>query len=466
MANIFDYKSKAAYESATDRPTFQSSMSYDGDETHVDGVNVLLPFRECNCEEGDMIVYDTLELKRKVLKWRTYNAGTFDTSRYIISTGHYSFPMGRKAILTANRNACTSSKRWAEKCYFRLTNFDLTAAGSLTFKTYYSWAAHTGNVVSWDAGATLTDIAAKFNALGLNASYFKAAVLADGTGIGVWVNYPTTSKVDSILSITEQTGAVEREYMQLINGVEYVPQYCNTNEIIPGRLGGLNVMRRNGLYTSWAGCYYERFYNYYSVSGSAKFEGETSSSVMTKAMFESLAEATDETQKALYDKYNGDYPTYLRSRMVAVDAARGVMAKSYDNFVEQTRLLAEVMTVDYDRNPIPAFPAAYEAYHYGVTSGFDTGFEAGQWGLPSAYAMVRLINLVGLNSSKKTEFNKAIDKFNSAGNFYGQGYYFWTSAESSASISFSYYGYNGFLNIYNRIDAFSVRPLLALEFDS
>ena len=464
MANIFDYKSKAAYESATDRPTFQSSMSYDGDETHVDGVNVLLPFRECNCEEGDMIVYDTLELKRKVLKWRSYNAGTFDTSRYIISTGHYSFPMGHKAILTANRTP--GSFMWAAKCYFRLTGFDLTAAGSLTFKTYYSWKAYTGNVVSWDAGATLTDIAAKFNGLGLSASYFKAAVLADGTGIGVWVSYPTTSNVDSILSITEQTGAVEREYMQLINGVEYVPQYCNTNKIIPGRLGGLSVTRRNGLYTSWAGCYYERFYNCYSVEGSAKFEGETSSSVMTKAMFESLAEATDETQKAFYDKYNGDYPTYLRSRMVAIDSGRGVMAESYDNFVEQTRLLAEVMTVDYDRNPIPAFPAAYQAHHYGVTSGFDTGFEVGQWGLPSTYAMVRLINLVGLNSSKKTEFNKAIDKFNSAGNFYGQGYYFWTSAEGSAYGSFDYAGYSGLLDNNYRSSTCSVRPLLALEFDS
>ena len=464
MANIFDYKSKAAYESATDRPTFQSSMSYDGDETHVDGVNVLLPFRECNCEEGDMIVFDTLELKRKVLKWRSYNAGTFDTSRYIISTGHYSFPMGRKAILTANKTP--GSFMWAAKCYFRLTNFDLTAAGSLTFKTYYRWAAHTGNVVSWDADASLADIAAKFNGLGLSASYFKAAVLADGTGIGVWVNYPDTSNVDSILSITEQTGAVEREYMQLINGVEYVPQCCNTNKIIPGRLGGLSVTRRNGLYTSLAGCYYERFYNCYSVEGSAKFESETSSSVMKKAMFESLAEATDETQKAFYDKYNGDYPTYLRSRMVAIDSGRGVMAESYDNFVEQTRLLAEVMTVDYDRNPIPAFPAAYQAHHYGVTSGFDTGFEAGQWGLPSAYAMVRLINLVGLNSSKKTEFNKAIDKFNSAGNFYGQGYYFWTSAESSANYSFRYSGYNGLLSVSIRHYTCSVRPLLALEFDS
>ena len=468
MANIFNYKSKADYESATDRPTFQSSMSYDGDEAHVDGVNVLLPFRESNCEVGDMIVYDSLDGKRKVLKWKSYNAGTFDTSRYILSTGHYTFSIGGKAVLVANRNACAASKMWAEKCYFRLTGFDLTAAGSLTFKTYYSWKAYTGNVVSWDAGATLADIAVKFNGLGLGASYFKAAVLADGTGIGVWVNYPTTSDVDDILSITEQTGAVEREYMQTINGADFVPQYCNTNEIIPGRIGGMYVMRRNGLITSYAGAHFERFYGYYSASGAAAFKDESSSEIMSKATFDSLAEATDETQKAFYDKYNGNYSAYIQSRMVALDAARGVTAATYDNFIEQTRLLAEVMTFDYDRNPIPAFPAAYEAFHYGVASGFETGFEPNRWGLPGAYAMVRLMGLVGLgmSGSKKTDLNKAIDKFNSAGNIYGYAQYYWTSAEDSAAYSFGYYGTYGSLDYVSRVNAYSVRPLLALEFDS
>ena len=79
--------------------------------------------------------------------------------------------------------------------------------------------------------------------------------------------------------------------------------------------------------------------------------------------------------------------------------------------------------------------------------------------------MVKLIELVGLIANIKTDFNRAIDKFNAAGNFYGSGYYFWTCAEFSAGGSFGYYGYNGILFNYGKNDTCSVRPVLALEWD-
>lgn len=462
MANIFNYKSKADYLSATDRPTFQSSMSFDGSEVHVDGANVLLPFKQGNCAVGDKIVYDSVESCLKVLKWRTYNADTFDWSRYVNSTGIFGFDLCGKPVIIAEKSP--GSFAWAEKCHFRLTGFDLTAAGSITFKTYYSWAAHTGNVVSWDAGVTLTSLAAKFNALGLNASYFKVAVLADGTGIGICVDYPTTPDVDAIFSITEQTGAVEREYMQLIDGKQYVPQYVDTSTIIPGRLGPRSVLRKNGLMTSWGGGHPEKFYNYYSVNGSVTFQTEANTTPMRKEMFDSLAEASDAAQKALYDKYGGDYVAYLDGAMVLLDAPRGVMAESYDDFVAQTRLLAEVMTVDYDRKPIPAFPAAYEAFHYGVAAGVQTGFEIGNWGMLSGYGGEKLILCLGLDASHKSELNKALDKFNPSGNFYAGGY-LWFSAEISAYGAYFYYGGDGSFNYDYRYYRLSVRPALALTYD-
>ena len=464
MANIFNYKSKAAYEAATDRPTFQSSLSYDGDEAHVDGVNILLPFRESNCEVGDMVVYDSVEKCHKVLKWQSYNAGTFDSSRYIMSKGLYVGTYGNKAHFCAYENA--GSGKWAESCYFRLTGFNLAAAGSITFKTYYAWVSHADNVASWGAGATLADVAAAINNLGLSASYFKAAVLADATGIGIWVDYPTTANVANIFSITTQTGSVAVEYCNKMGDADVVFQYVDTSTIIDGRIGPKNVIRRNGLSTSYGGAHFERFKQYYAANGSTKFEAETSASVMSQAMFESLASATDETQKALYDKYNGDYAAYIKGRMVAEESGRGVMAASYINYVEQTALLAKVMTQDYDRNVIPAFPAAYKAYHYGVNSAFDAGFDAGKWGLPSAYLMVKTIKQVGLNSSNKTTFNKAFDKFNSSGNIYASGGYYWTSAEYSANYAFRCNGYHGSLNGDYRCYVGSVRPLLALTFDS
>lgn len=464
MANIFNYKSKAAYEAATDRPTFQSSLSYDGDEAHVDGVNILLPFRESNCEVGDMVVYDSVEKCHKVLKWKSYNAGTFDSSRYIMSKGLYVGAYGNKAHFVAQEDAGIGM--WAEVCYFRLTGFDLANAGSLTFKTNYAWAPHEGNVVSWDAGVSLADIETKFNSLGLHASYFKAVVLADATGIGIRVDYPCTGTVSSIFSITAQTGSVAVEYCNKVGDTEVVFQYVDTPNIIPGRANYVpSVVRRNGVVTSFGGMHFDRFCQYYGTNGDASY-GPESSAIMKRSVFEALATSTVAEQKALYDKYNGSYEEYIRGTMVSEECVRGVMSTSYDNYVEQTALLAKCMTTDYDRNSIPAFPAAYKAYHYGVNTSFDTGFEDTKWGLPSTYMLCKIMDLVGLTAENKTSFNKALDKFNSSGNFYGYAPYFWTCAEYSAYGAFIYGGYGGNLDAYGRNCDLSVRPLLALTFDS
>lgn len=462
MANLFNYPSRAGYVADTSRPAQQSSVSFDGSETIVDGKNVILPFTPANCEVGDMVVFDTYENKKKVLKWQTYFAGTFDSARYILSKALYFGQQNGKAILVGIENAVSASLMWAEKCYFRITGLDLANAGSFTFNTYYAWGAHNGNVVSWDGGATLASVVATMNGLGLNASYFKAAVLADGTGIGVWVNYPTND--NAIFSITSQTGDAAVEYMNKYNGNNVVWQYVSTSTIIPGRVAPQNVLRRNGLVTSWGGGHYEKFYDYYKTNGSATFVDESNANPMNKACFDSLAESSVEAQVALYNKYGGDYGAYIKGAMVLCETARNLMGVSYEDAAGQTALLGQVLTKDYDGNTIPAFPAAYAAYHYGVNAGVETGFEAGKWGLPTGYQMQKLMEQVGLNSSAKKALNLAIDKFNPAGKFYGSGYYFWTCAEYSAYSSFNYDGGYGGLNGNNKNVTFSCRGLLALEF--
>ena len=273
MANLFLYKNKAEYNSATDRPAQQSSVSYDGQETIVDGKNVILPFKPANAQMGDMVVFDTIDNCRKILKWKTYHAGTFDSSRYIMGKALYFGAQNGKGIWAGIENAVSASKMWAEKCYFRLTGINVSAAGSFTFKTYYSWASHPDNVVSWDAGATLASIVATINGLGLSASYFKAAVLADGTGIGIWVNYPTTDNVSAIFSITTGGEGINVEYMNKYNGQDVVWQYVSTSTIIPGRTPAKNVLRRNGLSTSWGGGHFAKFVDYYSTNGTADEQG-------------------------------------------------------------------------------------------------------------------------------------------------------------------------------------------------
>lgn len=464
MANIFSYPNKAEYRASNERPNSQSSVSYDGSENLHDGFNIIVPYVPSNCEVGDMVLFDTFDNKHKILKTKTYNAGTFDTSRYIMSRGLYFGAMNGKGLFVAIENAPGGSLMWAEKCYFRLTDFNLANAGSITFNTYYSWAAHNGNVVNWNDGANLDSIVASMNGLGLSASNFKAEALADGTGIGVWVNYPTTDNISAIFSITAQSGNVAVEYMNKYNGNDVVWQYANTGTLIHGRKKAGNVVRRNGLSASWGGCHFARFLEYYGANGSATYVNEANSEPMKRVCFEGLKDSSVAEQVALYNKYNGVYEDYMRGQMVNLNTARGEIGQSYDENDVQTRLLGEVYTQDFNRKTIPAFPSANQALKYGVNAGVSTGFEAGKWGLPTATQMMQIMALVGYNSASKTDFNKAMAKYNDAGNIYGNGQYYWTCAEYSAGSAFSYDGSYGIL--YNRIKygTISCRAVLALDF--
>lgn len=463
MANIFNYKSRAAYDAATNRPAQQSSVSYDGSQSIFDGVNVLVPFYETNANIGDAVVYDTVEKQFKLLKWRTYNAGTFESSRYILGRGLYFGSWDGEGLFAAFEDA--GSFKFSVGSYFRITGFDLTQAGSFTFNSYHGWADHTGIVISWEEGATYADIVASMAASAINKSYFFPAALADGTGIGLAVEYPTISTVSRIFTITAKSGGAENlavQYMNQYDGKDVVWQYVETSTIIAGRAKAASVLRRSGLYTSWGGLT-PRFKEYYGTSGSATYQNEqTSASPMSKAGFEALATSEVAEQKALYDKYNGNYDEYIEGQKVALDTARGTLGM-YTDAKEQTNLLAEIMTLDYDNNVIPAFPGCYAVSHYGVNAGVTTGFEAGNWGLPNTIQLCAEMLAVGYNSNDKTELNEAFDKFNAAGNLYNSNYYM-SSAEYSAYGCHFYYGYAGGLNNYAKGNSLRCRGVLALPF--
>ena len=462
MANIFNYKSRADYNAATDRPAQQSSVSFDGSDTIYDGVNVLLPNYECNAAMGDALVYDTVDKCHKILKWRTYNAGTFESSRYIFARGSFYGARYGQGLWTAWEDA--GSFKYSAGSYFRLTGMDLSQAGSFTFNSYHGWADHTGIVISWEAGATYADIVASLKASAINKSYFLPGVLKDGTGIGLDVEYPTIATVSRIFSVTAQSGGAENlavQYMNQYNGVDVVWQYVTNSTIIEGAAASGSVLRRSGLVYSWGGLT-PRFYDYYSVSGKADYQSEGTGSPMSKAGFEALATSTVDEQLALYNKYNGSYAEYIEGQKITLDTARGIMGNYYDS-LKQTRLLGSIMTLNYDNEVIPAFPQAYAIMHYGVNAGITTGFEAGCWSDPNTIQLCDLMLAVGYNSNDKRELNLALDKFNSAGNIYNSNYYC-SSAEYSAGSYYACYGYYGYLNNYGKNATLRARPVLALDF--
>ena len=462
MANIFNYKSNEDYKEAVDRPAQQSSISYDGSTPQYDGVNVIVPFYESNAQVGDMVLYDTVEKCHKLLKWRTYNAESFDDSRYIMGRGVYQGAWNGMLYFVSIDSL--GSSMWAESCYFRITGFDLSQEGSFTFNCFYNWNSHNDITISWTAGATYSDIVTSLKT-STDSSYFSPNVLADNTGIGIKITYPTNDNLSKIFTITAKTGGGENiscQYTGQYDGKDVVWQYVLTSSLVPGRRKNKSILRRTGLMTSWAGLT-PRFNEYYRTNGSKTFQKEESGTPMAEEMWNSLATSTDAEQKALYDKYNGDYTTYLDNQKVVLETARGIMGISDSDAAEQTKLLANIMIQDYNLNIIPAFPCHYKVHNYGINSGIITGFEAGNWGM---YPLVQLADLmlkVGYDSNNKKELNLAIDKFNPGGNIYQANHYLWGDAEVSADGSYAYAGNYGDLgNDYGKFSTLGVRGVLAL----
>ena len=60
-------------------------------------------------------------------------------------------------------------------------------------------------------------------------------------------------------------------------------------------------------------------------------------------------------------------------------------------------------------------------------------------------------------------FRKEVDEVLTANGGEALTDYYWTCAEYSASYSFTYYGYLGYLYNLNKTTTFSCRPVLALD---
>ena len=134
--------------------------------------------------------------------------------------------------------------------------------------------------------------------------------------------------------------------------------------------------------------------------------------------------------------------------------AGGVEYKGYGRGLEQTKLLASVMTLNLDGDKVPAFPAAYYAATAYVSG--DDAMAAGKWQMPNntdlgmfmedtTYALVR----------------SALSKI--GGTALSNGDYIWSVSEYRSTDAWFYYGNYGNVGSDDKNNSYSVRPLLALE---
>ena len=445
MANIFKYASKAAYSAATDRPVNESSVSFDGGEMHYDGKNPITPIKQC--DGVNIVLLDPTTKQKYGVPVAEYNAASLDP-RFTIVGVMFGKILGKCIIMHKN----AASRMWGQSGFYKLTP---SASGSFHWAVTINGTAKSGDV-TWASDAVAT-IVSQINAVQSGLAVNK------GTYVGIAVNTYSAST----FTISSDSGV---EYEDLskqcwVDGVKQTEVHRGWQNTAIGSLslGLTSFIAANTVQYSKAGynnsyrcgANFAKWKSWASANGNASYVAESDVDIMKQTAFEACATGTADAQ-AVYAKYNGDYDAYLRAHMIKVEDvhAGGVEYIGYGRGLEQTKLLASVMTLDLDGNRVPAFPAAYYA-NTAYVSG-DDAMAAGKWQMPNntdlgmfmedtTYALVR----------------SALSKI--GGTALANSDYIWSVSEYDSYTAWSYYGYYGSVTYGVKYNSFSVRPLLALE---
>lgn len=443
MANFFKYPSKSAYEDDTNRPANQASASFDGGEMHYDGKNSLTPIESA---DGVGIVV-TDGSRRYWIRTSDYNASVLDPRFKIVGVMFAKYA-GNAVIL----HPTAPGAMWGQSGFYKITP---SASGSFHWTVTINGTAKSGDV-TWTSDAVAT-IVSQINAV------VSGLAVNKGTYVGIAVNTYSAST----FTIFSDSGV---EYEDLskqcwVDGVKQTEVHRGWQNTAVGSLslGLTSFIAANTVQYSKAGynnsyrcgANFAKWKSWASASGNASYVAESAVDIMKQTAFAACASGSSDAQ-ALYAKYNGDYDAYLRAHMIKVEDvhAGGVEYIGYGRGLEQTKLLASVMTLDLDGNKVAAFPAAYYAATAYVSG--DDAMAAGKWQMPNntdigmfmddtTYALVR----------------SALSKI--GGTALSNGDYIWSVSEYYSGTAWSYVGDSGAVNSDRKNYSFSVRPLLALE---
>jgi len=430
---LADYQSDAAAIAALSGSVVSAVV--DGTGVKYDGKNVVVPLSAA--QPDDIVLFDTVELKHKALKYGTYNAATFP-SRYIIGPVVYN---RRGNIVTAMAKDKTASLRFAQGYKVKLTGFDFVNGGS--FGISFTGRATQAETITYTSSDTLTTVAAMINALA--EDQFNAVANDTYNCITIehndyYVPTITISASSPEIVMTELAGKYQTTYIDTIIG--------------NGLIKPTTILRNKSITSYYAGAHYEKFRSYYAASGTATAGlAETASEILKESAFN----ATD--NPTIYNKYSGSYAAYIQSEMLAWPTGRGVM-RQFDSKAMSDSLAAQVWP-DVDGTIKPAYPAAYAHKTYGITTtGVTTGFETGNWYMGSVYDLY--MSIKDRNISGTDRLNLSIAAI--GGTKHLPSDYYWSCCEYSSNYAWFFNGYYGGLLDYNfKNTTFTGRPLLALK---
>lgn len=411
MKYIKNYADQASYDADTTRPADGSVVSNIGKVgVKYEGKNVFVPKE--SADVGDILVVDAGELR--YIKLDTFDAGLLNVTP--IGVVYYRTPTEIRVVYKDS----LGSSPWAAPMRAKVQGFDLAAGGTHAISVNSS----TYNF-SYAAGASLSDVA--------------AAIVAALPASAGWSATPAVGYV--VVQRNWYTPAINTFSVSGLTTVML-------NEDWQARLSGLltpyaNIMRNNKYSHAYGGGNYEKFLQYYEVSGDASKGVDPSVySVVRRSVF-------NETDNPLLVAAYGTYENYIMDNMVKIPYSSDAVADNDGR--RNTELLVQRTYVDDDGLGKPCFPAALAAKS--VSAGNVN------WWLPSAEEMSILVRGVKLNYSDP--LSRSLYKIGARIAITSAH---WTSSERYSYLSWFYYGGSGYVYYYGKYSSCVVRAVSAFYF--
>lgn len=452
MAQVNHYETKAAYTADASRLKTKSAVSYiaENNEVIFDGVNTVVDKQ--SAAEGDLAVWDSVEGRVRFIK-----AATIVKAQIPATLKPFAVVLGwrgERALLASLSNASWSvwnigrataatNSRWAHALEVRVSGISATSAGTLAI-TLKSGASSDTVTATWSAGTTATiadaiSAAIKTATTTANQNWTAAA---DGSDIIISHNASSVSIIEKISG----TGGASSARISAQDDTDFQTTYgyITTTEYI---------RRRNGTNSNFAGCNLAKFYQYYSVNGTAGTNvGLHSTTILRESSF------NEAENPIVYKAYNGDYKAYLYGEHLAqYPSAYGTMLRDGK---DTTAWLAAQLGTAVRGAAEPRYPAAWLAANY---DGGVEGFRVGAWWLPSVDEMMLMMQKRRYNAAETSTEDPVNDTLVKMGGatMYGNGYYPWTCGEYSNLSAFIFTGRNGRVYYGGKLTATSVRPVSA-----
>ncbi|OPZ47470.1 MAG: hypothetical protein BWY95_01462 [Bacteroidetes bacterium ADurb.BinA104] len=410
MKYLNNYADEAAYNADT-RPTDSSVVSnIETVGVRYDGKNVFVPKE--SADVGDIVVIDNGELR--YIKLDTYDAAL--TTVEPIGVVYYRTG-GEIRVVYKNS---LGNVQWAAPMRVKVEGFDLINGGTHTITVNSSTYNFT-----YLAGATLSDVSAAI-----------LAALPTGTGWSVETKDGYIVIQRSYYTPSISSFDVSDLTVTILNA-DYQAQYTGFLTAY------LNFMRENGYSHNYAGANYERFLQYYEVSGSnATGVDQSVNAVVRRSVF-------NEVDNPLLVSAYGTYENYILDNLVKMPYSKDAIADNDGK--SNTEKLISYTYIDDDGVEKPSFPAAHAASS--VSAGNVT------WWLPSAEEMSVLARDVKLDYSDP--LSRALYKI---GDRFAITSTHWTSSERNSYNSWVYNGSYGYMRYNGKNTSNVVRAVSAFYF--